>query len=743
MLDSRARRGPVAARPCRSRSPGPLPAAGAGSQQRRAQHHRSHERRRRHPHTSARPARADPGFAAAAGAGGRDMRGDARRKPRAAQAAAAAVPRRPRRAGVRLDRLRDDDGGRLRPARSSRTGSSTSDEDELVPVRRPLAADRDLRAAQQRRHRHVRPDLAVDAGRDRRRRGQALLDRTRASTSAASRAPFVADVTGGVAPGRLDDRPAVRQERARRAGQPDGVREAARGGARLPPHAQVVQGEDPHRVPELDLLRQRRLRRSSRPRACTSARSTASTTTRTSRATATTSGCGDCRHEPSVRLECWRRGRRRCWPAWSPRRRAFDPIAIPQAATARRNLVLQDMLAAALHHAASSTTRAINEPLPTATDIQQPEEPTAAPYFTSWLRPQILAAMGSDGVSAECRRVPRLLRRPQDPAPRSTCQMQKAAEQAISAELPTGSGRADRLAGGDRQQDRRGPRDGRRPDRRRPGGLPAVPVQPRHRGPPPAGLGVQAVHAGGGAEAGEYTPDSVIDSAPQDFIVPNSGGKEHFIVHNFGNTYSGPITPGRRHRRSPTTACSRRSGIHVGTKRDRATWPSAMGIRSPVSNNYAMIIGGLKDGVTPLDMAHAYETFATGGRPGLQPELGAPERGPDRDRPDPVPDGQVPRQARARRHADATSGSSRRASPQTIHDMLARRRPDRHRQRRRDLRRRRRRQDRDDVQLRRRLVRRLDAADHDRRLGRVPRRSSSRWPPCSTAARSRAARSRR
>src|SRR5207237_10837233 len=38
-----------------------------------------------------------------------------------------------------------------------------------------------------------------------------------------------------------------------------------------------------------------------------------------------------------------------------------------------------------------------------------------------------------------------------------------------------------------------------------------------------------------------------------------------------------------------------------------------MGIRSPISSNYAMILGGRKIGVTPLDMAHAYETFATGG----------------------------------------------------------------------------------------------------------------------------------
>ena len=46
-------------------------------------------------------------------------------------------------------------------------------------------------------------------------------------------------------------------------------------------------------------------------------------------------------------------------------------------------------------------------------------------------------------------------------------------------------------------------------------------------------------------ESGKYGPDSIIDSAPQNFVVPNSGGKEHFIVHNFGDTYSGPIlTPG-------------------------------------------------------------------------------------------------------------------------------------------------------------------------------------------------------
>ena len=38
-----------------------------------------------------------------------------------------------------------------------------------------------------------------------------------------------------------------------------------------------------------------------------------------------------------------------------------------------------------------------------------------------------------------------------------------------------------------------------------------------------------------------------------------------------------------------------------------------LGIRTPVSHNAANALGGLKQGVTPLDMAHAYETFAQRG----------------------------------------------------------------------------------------------------------------------------------
>jgi penicillin-binding protein 1A len=51
------------------------------------------------------------------------------------------------------------------------------------------------------------------------------------------------------------------------------------------------------------------------------------------------------------------------------------------------------------------------------------------------------------------------------------------------------------------------------------------------------------------------------------------------------------------------------------------------GIRSPVSSNYAMVLGGLKIGVSPLDMAHAYETFAEVGKR-VNPTVGSPHGGP-------------------------------------------------------------------------------------------------------------------
>ena len=83
------------------------------------------------------------------------------------------------------------------------------------------------------------------------------------------------------------------------------------------------------------------------------------------------------------------------------------------------------------------------------------------------------------------------------------------------------------------------------------------------------------------------------------------------MVHNDEGAYTGADSL------TDATAYSDNSiyaevGLKVGTTHI-ASLAHQMGITTPLSTNPAMTIGGLKVGVTPLDMAHAYETIAHGG----------------------------------------------------------------------------------------------------------------------------------
>ncbi len=305
---------------------------------------------------------------------------------------------------------------------------------------------------------------------------------------------------------------------------------------------------------------------------------------------------------------------------------AFDPVAHPQAAKARRKLVLTDMLSQ--HYITRAQyEKGINEPLPPAADIEQPAEPPAAPYFTSWLRPQILSAMGlGRGVApqiAEYRAYYGGLKI------RTTIDlpMQQAAQQAIANGLPSGPGEPTAsLVAIDNQTGQvramvGGPLVDGQPDfAKYPFNLATEGLRQPGSAFKPFTLAVALEHG--------YGPDSVFDSKPLNLIVPNSSGKEHYVVKNFGGEYVGPTTL------ASATAASDNSvftqlGLSPGVGTHRiARMAEAMGIRTPVSSNYAMIIGGLKVGVSPLDMAHAYETIAEGGRRVYDPGLGAPQEGP-------------------------------------------------------------------------------------------------------------------
>ncbi len=394
---------------------------------------------------------------------------------------------------------------------------------------------------------------------------------------------------------------------------------------------------------------------------------------------------------------------------------AFDPLAHPKAAAARRELVLKDMLQ---QHDITRLQyeRGNLQPLPTSADLQRPEEPPAAPYFTSWLRPQILAAMGyhrgvPDNV-AEYRAYYGGLKI------RTTLdlQLEQAADQAIENELPYGAGEpAVSLVA----------IDNRTGEVRAMVGGPIINGQEAYN-QYPFNLATEAERQPGSAfkpftlavalESG-YGPSSLFTSAPLDVPVPHGHG-EIFHVRNFGNAYSGTISLQGATDYSDNSVYARLGIFGLGPKGTQriAALANKMGIRTPVSQNYAMILGGLKIGVSPLDMAHAYETFATGGKRVYNPLLGAPQRGPTG-----IAEIRCPHGCR---HSDIVDHPRYRAGPSRQHRR--RRAPDARRTRRfghrhagGDSRGRRGGQDRHDDELRGRLVRRLDPAADNGRVGRL------------------------
>ena len=120
------------------------------------------------------------------------------------------------------------------------------------------------------------------------------------------------------------------------------------------------------------------------------------------------------------------------------------------------------------------------------------------------------------------------------------------------------------------------------------------------------------------------SPDSVWTSKEKEFIVPGTNGHEKFVVHNDEGAYVGERTLTDALAYSDNSVFAE-VGLRVGTLRI-ADLAHRMGITTPISTNPAMTIGGLHVGVTPLDMAHAYETIAHGGQrvSGTLGEPGAP-----------------------------------------------------------------------------------------------------------------------
>ncbi len=110
------------------------------------------------------------------------------------------------------------------------------------------------------------------------------------------------------------------------------------------------------------------------------------------------------------------------------------------------------------------------------------------------------------------------------------------------------------------------------------------------------------------------SPDAVYSSAPKElpFEVPGVKAPQLFEVNNYEDSYLGSASIATATTYSDNSVYAE-LGLQVGTENIAET-AHAMGIETPISTNPAMILGGLEQGVSPLNMAHAFQTLAHDGQ---------------------------------------------------------------------------------------------------------------------------------
>jgi penicillin-binding protein 1A len=122
------------------------------------------------------------------------------------------------------------------------------------------------------------------------------------------------------------------------------------------------------------------------------------------------------------------------------------------------------------------------------------------------------------------------------------------------------------------------------------------------------------------------SPSTSYTSNEKVFKVPHSKN-EYFDVHNYDDTYYGSSSLANCTIHSDNSCyaelalgdtdrcvqgCGGSPAVNGGTKRIART-AHQMGIETKFSTNPSMVLGAIDPGVTPLEMAHAFETIATGG----------------------------------------------------------------------------------------------------------------------------------
>jgi penicillin-binding protein 1A len=274
----------------------------------------------------------------------------------------------------------------------------------------------------------------------------------------------------------------------------------------------------------------------------------------------------------------------------------YDPDTHPLAARERRDVVLEQMLEQG-YLTRPLYQESVKQAVPGAETIQAPQEQTIegadVGYFTSWVQQQVIERYGAPRAFDGGLKIKTTL----------DLELQRAAEQAIQNYLPYSEDPSAALVAIENSTGEvRAMVGGRNYDE--------SPFNLATQGERQPGSSFKAFDLAAALERG-ISPGSVWPSKEKIFYYHGPHGVEKFVVHNDEGAYTGENTLTGALAYSDNSIFAE-VGLKVGTPRIAAL-AHRMGITTPLSTNAAMTIGGLTIGVTPLDMAHAYETIAHGG----------------------------------------------------------------------------------------------------------------------------------
>jgi penicillin-binding protein 1A len=285
----------------------------------------------------------------------------------------------------------------------------------------------------------------------------------------------------------------------------------------------------------------------------------------------------------------------------------FDPITEPEAALRRRNAVLLKMRDQR-RITGEDYELARTEALPDRDQIEPPTLDATNPYFASWIGAQLIDRLGAQRTYEGGLKVKTTI----------DSSMQAAAEKSIKAYLTDPDGPQASLVAIDNKTGEVRAMVGGQDYRTKPYNLATQGQRQPGSSFKPFVL-AQALREG-------ISPQKTFASKRLALKVKDEKGRtETFRVTNDESAYSGQSTIARALTYSDNAVYAQ-LGQQVGT-RQIAKLIERMGIRTPVSSNAAVALGAPRQGVTVLDMAHAYETFATRGLR-VDGTLAAPHNGP-------------------------------------------------------------------------------------------------------------------